>query len=104
MKVDDIIDNGRRGCPFCSLFLDVLNLFVPNWQLRRDKLSLHVIAPNRRPFEVMVNEADKPDEAMRGIISISLSNPKGMSVAYECHNTHIFFFRNYYPWTCESWN
>jgi hypothetical protein len=77
LPVVDITENGRRGCYYCSLLIQVINEFVPNWQLKKDKISFHVIAPDRRPIEVTIREAPLPNAEFLELASVHLSAPEG---------------------------
>lgn len=73
----NIIENERRGCHYCSLLIQVTDEFVPNWRSRKDKISLHVIAPDRRPIEVRIMEAPLPNTELLELANVHLSAPEG---------------------------
>jgi Heterokaryon incompatibility protein (HET) len=60
LKFVDILASGQNGCCYCSLLASVVYEYVPDWTLRVDGLSIHVIAPDERPMEVRVSESADP--------------------------------------------
>ena len=77
LPVVNIAENERRGCHYCSLLIQVIDEFVPNWQPKKDKISFHVIAPDRRPIEVTILEAPLPDAEFLELANVQLSAAEG---------------------------
>ena len=79
IHASNVIRKSGEGCSICSFLLDVLDLFLPNWRSKHDKLRLEVIAPDNRPFEVCVNEVpENPDALLRELVNIQFSNASSM--------------------------
>src|SRR5947199_1934138 len=83
IKLHDIIDNGQRGCNYCSLLTNLVNDFVPNWKSKTDRVSLHVTAPVRRPIEVRINEALEPDVELNELSTVFLSATEGIVILFD---------------------
>jgi hypothetical protein len=75
VQISDVIKKSGGGCLICSFLLDVLDLFLPDWRSKQERLQLHVLAPNNRPFEVSVNEVpSEPNDLLRELINVQISN------------------------------
>jgi hypothetical protein len=83
LPVVDILENERRGCHYCSLLIQVINEFVPNWRPKKGKISFHVVAPDRRPVEVRIEEAPLPDAELLELANVQLSAPEGRSIPFD---------------------
>ncbi|OCK76130.1 HET-domain-containing protein [Lepidopterella palustris CBS 459.81] len=74
LHASDAIRKSREGCPICSLILNILDLFLPDWRLKQEKLRLDVLAPDNRPFEVRVNEVpEEPNALLRELVNVQFS-------------------------------
>jgi hypothetical protein len=76
LPVVNIIENEGRGCYSCLFLLRVIDEFVQNWRTKKDDISFHVIAPDRRPIEVRITEA-LPNEESLELANVHLSAPEG---------------------------
>ena len=77
LPVVNIMENERRGCHCCSLLIQVIDEFVPNWRPNKDIMSFHVIAPDRRPIEITIMEAPLPNAELLELANVQLSAPEG---------------------------
>jgi hypothetical protein len=77
LPVTNIIENERLGCHYCSLLIQIIDEFVPDWRPKKNKISLHVTAPDRRPIQVRIQEAPLPDAEFLELANVHLSAPEG---------------------------
>lgn len=71
-----ITESEGKGCLYCSLLIQVIDEFVPNWRPMREKISFRVTAPDRRPIEVTIMEAPQPDAEFLELANVHLSAPE----------------------------
>src|SRR2546423_11351996 len=79
IHASNVIRKSGESCSICSFLLNILDLFLPDWRSKQDKLHLEVISPDNRPFEVCVNEVpENPDALLRVLVNIQFSKSSSM--------------------------